>query len=167
LWLTKTEWQDLLPKQPKNGDTYPMPAKIATRITRFHLIDNTRGEPPMWSREEVRKVAVSMTVEEVNDQTIRVRLEGTALLSTDTDPTRARRGYEASLLGTLVYDVEKKAITRFDFVALGEHWGQGTNTPGARPGRTPLGIAFELASGKPADLVPPQAAREFSEYMGK
>jgi hypothetical protein len=167
LWLTKSEWQGLIPANAKKGDEFALPAKIATRIARYHLIDNTRGEPPMWSAEEVRKVNVSMKVEAADDKTIRVRLEGAALLASNADATKAKRGYEASLLGTLVYDVVKKAITRFDMVALGDHWGYGTFTPGARVGRTSLGIAFELASGKPADLVPPQAARDFNDYMGK
>ena len=34
----------------------PLPAKIAERILRFHLTDNTRGEPPMWrARTSARK----------------------------------------------------------------------------------------------------------------
>jgi hypothetical protein len=53
-------------------------------------------------------------------------------------------------------------------VALGNHWGQGTYTRGARAGRTPLGVAFELV---PADvstnLVPPQGARDWQEYLGR
>ena len=167
LWLTKSEWQSLIPANAKKGDEADLPAKLAERIARYHLIDNTRGEPPMWGAKDVRKINVTMKVEAADAKTIRMRLEGTALLASDADTAKAKRGYEANLLGTLVYDVEKKAITRFDVVALGDHWGHGTFTLGERPGRTLLGIAFELASGKPADLVPPQAAREFNEYMGK
>src|SRR5579872_2827812 len=150
LWLTKAEWQSLIPADAKKGDEFPLPAKIATRLARYHLIDNTRGEPPMWGAEDVRKLSVSLKVEDTAAKTIRMRLEGTVLLASAADPAKARRGYDASLLGALVYDVEKKAITRFDLVALGDHWGQGTFTPGARAGRMPLGIAVELASGKPA-----------------
>lgn len=167
LWLTKAEWQSLIPTTAKPGDQFPLPAKIATRLARFHLLDNTRGEPPMWRADEVRKLDVSLKVEAADARTIRMRLEGAALLATAADPTKAKRGYEPNLLGTLVYDREKQAITRFDLVALGDHWGEGTFTPGARAGRSTLGIALELASDKPADRVPPQAAREFNDYMGK
>ena len=77
----------------------------------------------------------------------------------------AGRGYDASLLGYVEYDVKADRIDRFDVVALGDHWGEGTFTRGARPGRTPLGVAFERASGdKPGDTVPPQAAREVNAY---
>ena len=69
-------------------------------------------------------------------------------------------------VGTIRYDVDKKRIDRFEGVALGLHWGAGPYTGGARPGRTPLGIAFELARGDaPADLVPPQGSREWKAYL--
>jgi hypothetical protein len=50
---------------------------------------------------------------------------------------------------------------------LGEHWGESRYTPGARPGRTPLGIFLELAGERPADRVPPQGARDWDDYIGK
>jgi hypothetical protein len=51
-------------------------------------------------------------------------------------------------------------------VALGEHWGESRFTQGARPGRTPLGVALEMAKGNgPSDTVPPQAAREIGAYF--
>jgi hypothetical protein len=168
LWLTRTECQSLIPKDAKQGDEFDLPRKIADRITRFHLIDNTRGEPPLWKPSEVRKANLKLKVEEITEKTVRLHLEGEVLLATDADPSKATRGYEANLVGTIVYDVERKAITRFDLLALGDHWGRGQYTGGSRPGRKPLGVVFELASGdKPADLVPPQAAREFDQYMGK
>ncbi|NDH06672.1 hypothetical protein EBX93_12255, partial [bacterium] len=64
------------------------------------------------------------------------------------------------------YDPIKRTISKFNIVVIGDHWGEGSYTGGARPGRSPLGIAFELADpAKPADRVPPQAIREFSGYF--
>jgi hypothetical protein len=167
VWLTKADWESLIPRSLEKGRTDKMPERVAAKLVRYHLIDNTRGEPEFWRPQEVRKLDVSMTTEELTDQTMRLRIEGAALLSTDLDTKRAKRGYDVALRGTLVYDVEKKAVTRFDLVAVGEHWGEGRYTPGARPGRKPLGVAFELAGDRPADRVPPQAARDYEEYMGK
>src|SRR5207248_2491544 len=97
-----------------------------------------------------------------------LRLDGSALLATDAEAARSERGFDARLLGYLEYDRSKKAIARWDVVAVGEHWGNGPYTRGARPGRTPLGVAFELARGSSAaDQVPPQAARELQEYFGR
>ena len=98
---------------------------------------------------------------------VQMKLEGNVLLSSDADEGRAMRGFDVQLLGYVSNDTEKKAITRFDMVAVGAHWGRGQHTRNARPGRSPLGIAFELARGNTAeDRIPPQAARDFDIYLG-
>jgi hypothetical protein len=168
LWLTKPEWQNLIGRDVKAGDKFAMPAALAQRIARFHLVDNTRGEPPFWSAKQVRKAEMEWTVETATAEKVRLRLDGSVLLATDADTRKAERGYDAKLLGYLEYDPAKKIVTRFDLLALGDWWGEGAFTGGARGGRQPLGIAFELSKGdKPADAVPPQAAREFGDYLGK
>jgi hypothetical protein len=166
LWLTEQEWKSLIPANPRKSDRVPLPAAVVARIARFHLVDNTRGEPPHWSRGEIRKAAMTVTVEEVSDTHVSLKLEGAALLTTAADPGMASRGYDVALLGRVRYDVKKKVIDRFDAVALGDHWGEGTYTRGARPGRAPLGVAFELARGDaPADRVPPQGSRMLRGYL--
>jgi hypothetical protein len=168
LWLTGSEWKALMPAHPSPGQRQPLPAAVAERILRFHLIDNTRGEPPMWGRAEIRAQELTLTVEEVTPTAVRMRLDGTALLATHADVAKANRGFDVRLLGYIGYDRAKEAIDRFDVVAVGDHWGEGTYTRQSRPGRMPLGVAFELASGKSAgDLVPPQAAREIDTYFGR
>jgi hypothetical protein len=167
-WLTKEEWQSLIPAVDlRPGRTLPVPDAIAERWLQFHLTDNTRGEPPMWQREEIRSRKLTLTVADISDRQLMLTLEGVALLSTDADTEKASRGYDAKLTGQLAYDRVAKKFTRFDLVVLGDHWGRGTFTGGARPGRTPLGVAFELADGsQAADRVPPQGARELQGYLG-
>lgn len=168
LWITASEAKALVPAEPKKGQSFPLPAPLVERILRFHLIDNTRGEPPMWRPEDIRSQKLTLTVTEVTPTTVRLRLEGTALLATDADAARAKRGFEVRLLGEIHGDRARGALTRFDVVAIGDHWGEGTFTRNARPGRQPLGVAFELAPmPTPADLVPPQAAREIGAYLGR
>jgi hypothetical protein len=168
LWLTKPDWQSLMPKNVKAGDRFPMPASIAQRIARFHMVDNTRGEPQFWSNEQVRKAEMLWTAEGTTQNNVRLRLVGEVLLATDADIKKADRGFDARLLGYLEYDPMTKEISRFDIVAIGGHWGEAELTRGARKGRQPLGIAFELSrGGKPVDKVPPQAARDFGDYLGK
>jgi hypothetical protein len=66
------------------------------------------------------------------------------------------------------YDATKRHITRFDAVAIGNHWGESRYMGGARPGKTPLGIAFTLVPADvPANRVPPQGARERENYFGR
>ena len=102
---------------------------------------------------------MTLTVESADANSVKLRLDGATLLATGPDPAKAKRGYDAALLGYIEYDRAKDRLTRFDLVATGDHWGEGRFTGGARPGRKPMGVAFELARGdKPADAVPPQAA---------
>jgi hypothetical protein len=166
LWLAADEWRALVPKSAKAGERFPVPPAVTRRISRFHLIDNTRGEPPLWRREDVRTAELNATVQEADASHVLVRLEGKALLATEADVASARRGYDAAILGYVRYDKAADRIDRFDVAAIGDHWGEGTFTRGARPGHQPLGVAFELAQGdKPGDSVPPQAAREQQEYF--
>ena len=167
LWLTAAEVKSLVPDNPKEGDTFRVPMAIAMRLVRFHLVDNTRGEPPAWTRDEVRSQSLTLTVASAASARIKLKLEGTALLASSADPTQAKRGFDAKLLGYLNFDRTKGKFDRFDIVALGDHWGESSLTRNARPGRTPLGVAIELAGDKPADRVPPQFAREVGAYFGK
>jgi len=168
LWLTANEWKALIPSKLTEGEQTPLPPAVVDRILRFHLTDNTRGEPPMWRREDVRAHNLKMTVDRVTPEEVSFRLTGSALLATGSDAAKAARGFDVHLVGKLQYDRVKRVITRFDVVAVGDHWGEGPYTRQARPGRQPLGVAFELVN-KPndADLVPPQAAREIGAYFGR
>lgn len=132
-----------------------MPDSLARRIARFHFVDNTRGEPPMWTRAEVRELKISLSP----DKRGGYRLEGSVRLATESND----RGYEASLLGFV--EAKGGRVTRFDVVARGEFWGEGTYTKGAPPGRFTLAVALRIAGEGEASKVPPQGARDLAEYM--
>jgi hypothetical protein len=155
-----------MPKDIKLDQEVAIPAAVAYRLARFHLVDNTRGEPPMWTKPQVRSANLKLLAVAVTETEVRMKLTGDILLSTDFDVKKAQRGYDVSLLGEIRYEPKTRKMTRFDAVAVGDHWGSGPFTGGARPGRTPLGVAFELAdASRPVDLVPPQAARESNAYF--
>ena len=165
LWLTAADLQALVPADAKRGDRFPLPKAVAERIARFHLVDNTRGEPPFWRKEEVRRSDLVLTVAEATKQRIELRLEGRVLLATDADLAQATRGFDVRLLGQIHLDRSKHALQRFDIVAVGDHWGEGTFTGNARAGRKPLGLVFELTAGDVPGQVPPQAIREIGAYL--
>ena len=167
LWLTADEVKSLVPEKAEVGFQYALPAKVAERLVRFHLVDNTRGEPNLWSKQEVREKRFTLTVTSATADAIELRLEGEAVMATDADLDKADRGYEARLLGNLRYVPAKKTFDRFDVTAIGTHWGAGTFTGGARPGKTLLGVSFELAGDNPGDRVPPQGIREIDGYYGR
>jgi hypothetical protein len=167
VWITKDEVKALAPAKAEGGFRYPVPAAVADRLARWHLIDNTRGEPEVWKPEDVRARRMSLAVTAVTADGVELRLEGEALLATDADPAKAARGYEVRLLGSLRYVPAKGAFDRFDLTAVGTHWGEHTHNSPARPGKTILGQSFELAGDNPADRVPPQGIRDFDAYYGR
>ena len=137
LWTSKSEHDALV-----RGT---VPASLQERIARFHLVDNTRGEPPMWSKDEIRKLDMKLSGG---------KLTGNVHLETKSGD----RGYTTQLLG--VVEAKDGKVVRFDVVALGEFWGEGPFTGNAPKGKFPLAIAFTLADDSDvADKLPPQGSR--------
>lgn len=169
VWLTQDDVKALAPVKAEVGFTYPVPEKVAERIARFHLTDNTRGEPAFWTRKEVRKNQMSLTVVKVQEGgTVELRLDGVVVMATDADLTKAERGYDIKLRGLLNWLPRMNQFDQFDIAGLGEHWGRSTFTPGNRPGRTLLGVAFGLADpAKPSERIAPQGLRDADPYWGK
>jgi hypothetical protein len=58
-------------------------------------------------------------------------------------------------------------VTRFDVVAKGDFWGEGTFTQGAPKGKFPFAVAFSLSDGKGNErLIPPGGARgNYKAYL--
>lgn len=122
-----------------------IPETLTTRMARFHLVDNTRGEPPMWEVKDIRKM--DLTLKEG-------KLTGTVALKSG----RGEREYKADVLGF----VESKGgrVARFDVVVKGLFRGEGPYTRGAPKGEFPLAISFQIADGSDvADVLPPQGSR--------
>jgi hypothetical protein len=122
-----------------------VPESLTTRMARFHLVDNTRGEPPMWQAEDIGKFETTLK---------NGKLTGTVELKS----ARGAREFKAELLGF----VESKdgRVTRFDVVVKGLFRGEGPYTRGAPKGEFPLAISLQLADGSDvADGIPPQGSR--------
>jgi hypothetical protein len=169
LWLTAKEVAAMAPGDRAVGTTYELPKPVVERIARFHLIDNTRGEPDFWKKTDLHETKMTLTVAKVTDTGVTLNFSGKVLIADNPAPTVAKRGYECELTGVLVFDTTKQTITAFDVVAIGEHWGCSTFTKiGMRPGKTQYGVALGLPeSDAPKNRVAPQAAREANAYFGK
>ena len=137
LWITSREKTALI-----EGT---VPNSLQRRIARFHLVDNTRGEPPMWKPGEIKSVQLELK---------NGLLVGSVHLQTED----GSRSYVAEFRGNI--KVVGDAITAFELVVLGEFFGEGNYTKNAPDGKFPLAVAFELADGTDvADAVAPQGAR--------
>jgi hypothetical protein len=141
LWIRKAEHDALV-----KGE---LPESLKVRLVRCHLEDTTRGKANFWHFQDLKKVDLRLE---------NGRLIGEVHLET-ADGTR---GFLASLLGFV--EAREGKLTRFDLVAKGVYWGEGTYTRGAPKGKFPFAVAFSLASGtEEADRIPPQCARGWLE----
>ena len=157
LWIKKEELEQL-GRLAREKPGQKVPDLLAMRIARFHLVDNTRGEPPHWHRNEVRKLELRigpMAPAPGASSRKAFRITGKFHLETKD----GKRGYEGEIDG-YVSTHDKTGNVALHLVAIGDHWGEGTYTRGARPGKNPLAVVFTVADRTiPANQVPPQAAR--------
>ena len=140
LWIYESEMQQLAAGL--------FPNSLAEKIVRFHAVDNPRGEPPMWSKSEIKSLEIM--------QHKSGKISGQFAMAT-ADGERTCAG---DILGHVAF--EGGRLTRFDLVLLGDFKGQGRYTPGAPAGIFPLAVALRIAdTGQPATWVRPQALKAF------
>lgn len=136
LWLEKEEVAGLAAGRVSD--------RLRARIASYHLVDNTRGEPPWWRGSETKKFELSAA-------------DGALQGAVHLETASGDRGFVADLRG--VVESKDGRLTRFDLVARGEAWGAGPWNGGQPPGRYPLAIAFTLLDpAREADRVLPQGA---------
>lgn len=137
LWILKAEIRSL----QKNE----MPKSLARRIARFHLVDNTRGQPAMWESAEIRELEIS-----IKDG----QLAGAVHLENDDHS----RGFKAKLSGEVSFKDDK--LTQFNVVAEGQYWGTSQFTLEPPKGKFPLVVAFKLPDVQDiADSIAPSGSR--------
>ena len=106
----------------------------------------------MWKREDIKKL--ELEIKFMGGQEFRI--SGDYLLETGD----SSRGYQGDFSGVLEQADASARPSKFELLAIGNHWGEGQYTRGARPGKHPMGVVFEIADGTFApDSVPPQAIR--------
>jgi hypothetical protein len=159
LWIQKDEivaLENSLTEHAQSGEAIAIPAPLLARILRFHLADNTRGEPPHWDKSEIRTMDWKCTPAEKSGQ---LGVAGNVHLET----ADGSRGFEGQALGHII--IKDGKIEVFNIDVLGEFWGEGHYTRGARPGRNPIGFVFSLVSApSPGSSIPPQGARWLQGY---
>jgi hypothetical protein len=139
LWITKEEADALA------GGTFP--DLLKARIARFHLVDDTRGEPTYWQAGEVKQLELTYQ-------------QGKLFGQVHLETASGERGYIADMQG--IVDVKGGKVVRFDLLARGQCWGAGPYAGAPPPGRFPLAVAFTLVNVKTdADKVGPAAARHY------
>ena len=181
MWLTRQEWQSLVPADPVEGKKLAVSPVIAERMARFHLTPQRAmtSEGGVVSKRRLKSARLALVVQDVSSGRIALTLEGFVHWGSDYEESKATtpngplaQGFETPLYGRLEYDRTTQAFTRFDIVAPGHVWGRWGDANGKsmnveRPGRNPFGFAFELAGDSPTDRIPPGGnGRTVSERTG-
>lgn len=153
LWLLREEAEALV------AGTFPR--TLAWRIARFHCIDNTRGEPPSWEPEQVKRSEATLARDSAKGANGPSTVDGAFSLAT---PDGALT-YDARMGG--VVETRDGELTRLDLAIRGDFTGHGEFTQGAPPGKFTLAIVLSLADEGDHVDVPPQGARWLDDYLGK
>lgn len=162
MWIQKAEWRAMIPPEPKVGQSQPAPAAVQLRLFAYHLNPNLgiQGSRAFAPRS-LKAGELTVQVEAVTDQSIRLRLEGRALLDAPGG-LETRLVYRPELLGHMTYDRQKDAVTALDLAAFGELRGRLHRAPETLFSEAPryLGVAFELIPNPVgAEKLRPNAAR--------
>ncbi|MBL8892753.1 MAG: hypothetical protein JNL67_22445 [Planctomycetaceae bacterium] len=137
LWILENELEAMA-----RGE---FPESLAKRIARFHLVDNTRGQPPAWEAAEIRSLTISINGEKVSG---RIHLE----------TEDQSRGFIASLEGEI--SIQAGRLKKFDVIVEGDFWGTGRFTLEPPKGKFPLVVAFRLPDvPDKTDSIPPAGTR--------
>jgi hypothetical protein len=163
VWLRREEMLSLVPPNPAVGDVFPMPERLMRRLVRFHLVDYVHGETPAWSLEQVRAAEVKLRVTAVTPERVELTLTGSARMAEESRRQEGgvpSRGFDASVLGYLVFDRQAERFRRFDVVAVGTRWG-ATSHSGRRndDDPAPIGIAMTIAGKEARDRTPPHVSQ--------
>ena len=161
LWMTKKEWQSLLPKDIKVGATLEVAKEIRRRFFRTIGIDYMEGSVNALSTRETK---MAITVIKTQGTTVFLKLTGHGKMGkafSETEKADPRsRGSSLKVIGNLSYDTRKAAFTRFDIVGIGKAWGNKMEYTRRAISITDYpwtyGIACELVSGNSAiNRIPP------------
>jgi len=170
MWLTRQEWQSLVPADPEPGQRLNVATAIVERMARFHLTPQraTTSEGGIVDKRSLEEARGELVVREATPDQIRMELEGFVHWGSDYDEGQATspngplaQGFATPLYGRIEYDRRRHAFTRFDIAAPGNVWGRWGDANNhsmyvERPGRAPFGFAFELATfDSPTDRLPP------------
>ena len=171
-WFRREEAAALLPAA---GTAAVWPQSLARRLVRYHLIDNVRGETPMWRPEEVQVATVRTRMTNAAGDRVELSFEGEAAMvhrgAWVDDFSRERHEsehrIEVRIDGSAEWSTDLGRFVRFDLAATGTRWGATQyNSRGGDPGPAPIGFALELAAA-PAmagDTTPPQGIG--ADYFG-
>ena len=164
MWILEDEWRALVPEpgQAQVGQVIVAPEALTRRLYGHQLNPNLGIQGSRaFSPRSLESGELTITVVEVGADTIRLRLEGAAVLDA-AGGMDTRLVYRPAVFGHATYDRAVDAFTGFELVAFGELTGRLHRSPETLFSEQPrwLGVAFELIpEPRGAEMLRPNAAR--------
>ena len=154
-WFREAEARSFLPERPRKGARHAVPAKLARRLARCHLVDNVRGQTRSYQDPQVESAELTAVITAVVGTRVELRLEGATRAASPGWGNR-ERGMETKLLGKATFDLAGGRFVAFEMVAVASRWGATRyNAREDDPGPAPMGVLFVLAGDSPAERVAP------------
>lgn len=172
-WFDAGEAALFLPEPLAAGASRELPARLARRLARLHLLDNVRGVTEPFEDGDVQTARLETVVTAIDGDTVTLAIRG----ETRTEavgrwplnwfeygprPGTLRRGVETTLSGEATYDRSLARFTALEIVAVGKRWGGTQYNYRARDlGPHPIGFHLTLVGGLAVDRIEPAY---FSRY---
>jgi hypothetical protein len=132
VWLSVGDVRSFLPVAPRTRRRVSQ--SLVDRVARFHLVDNVRGQSLAFAPDATLQAELWSEVTADDGRSVTLRLEGHARAvergawpvrgGVDVhEPAPQERGYDLTLAGDAVIDVEKGRFNRFELLAAGTRWG--------------------------------------------
>ena len=164
-WFSAKEARGFLPDVLEVGRTFDVDPLLTTRLARFHLVDNVRGQTLPFAPGEVQGSRITGTVVRASGDEVELRFQGSTVAEADGvwrlgendwTPTREwPRSLSTRILGRAVWDLRRQEFSSFELVSVGRRHGvTGLNRP-PEDVAGPIGFLFEEAGDTPAEHIAP------------
>lgn len=158
LWILRPEVQEIYDRGVGTA-TFNLPKTLTSRIVRFNLVDNIRGEPVFWESSDVQKAEFRVTPVPGN------RREFTITGSFAMATKDGTRGLNGKIEGLIEIDSKSMTISSLGLIADCVAWGAGPYTPSPPIGKFPLKIAIVDVKDEVSKVVAPQGTNWGDVYL--
>ncbi len=151
LWIYADEVREI-------ARTDQLPRQVASRIARFHLVDNVRGLADAWAAGDLsrRDFTLAFVREKGGLRTYSLVADVAAEKDYPGDVNfKGKLGVEGRLEAEFDIDVGKSKIVRFRGCFDGKAWGANTNTWHQPKGKFPLRIALTDVDDEVSRVIGP------------
>ena len=144
MWLSKSEMLEILPNEMKVGAKKTLKETFRSRLFRFHLVDQVRGESSPWNGNDIKSGELISSITKIDGDRIHVSLIGNAKIERGSSEKNSR-GVDLKIAGKLVFNRKTSSYVEFKLLAVGNRWGTDVFSMRHKDLKpNPIGFAFQL-----------------------